>query len=94
MKRIYYDSKHPAVADTEAMSLAEKLLTEDVIYTSNHLVILAVRLLIYRRQLNWEDVEVYYYDKGQTCKSTEYGRLLYNGTSEWNIDTDWLMEMM
>lgn len=93
MKRIYYDSKHPTVADTEAMTLAERLLTEDVIYTSNHLVILAVRLLIYRRQLNWEEVEVYYYDKLQTCESTKYGRLLYSGTPEWNIEENWLMEM-
>ena len=93
MKRVYYDSKHPTVADTEAMSLAERLLTEDVIYTSNHLVILAVQLLIYRRQLNWEDVEVYYYDKLQTCSSSKYGRLLYKDTFEWNIEENWLMEM-
>lgn len=92
MKKVYYNSNYHPVADVNVMSLAEKLLTEDVIYTSNQLVIEAVRLLIYRRKLNHEDVEIYYYDK--LIKPDKYARLDYHNTPEWELQTDWLMEML
>lgn len=75
MKKVYYDptDKKTSVPDAKAMEYAEKLLKEkeDVLYASNALVILSIRVLIKRQSLAHNEVEFHF--NGQIITVNEDG---------------------
>ena len=73
MKKVYYDptDKKTSAPDAKAMEYAEKLLKEDVLYVSNALVILSIRVLIKRQSLAHNEVEFHF--NGQIITVNEVG---------------------
>ena len=65
MKKVYYNPTDDsiAVADHHSIEYANKLLTENELYTSNSQVVLAVRVMVHKGILNHKEVEIYFEDK-------------------------------
>lgn len=75
MKKVYYlpDRKDLAVGDNEALKEAEKLLTEDYLYTSNKTVITGIRLLVKKGAIDHNNIKIYF--EGQEMNFYKNGRL-------------------
>lgn len=90
--KIYVDDYATPIADHNAMEVAKLFKQNKMVRICNHVVFDAIRVLIMRGEIPWEDVEVYHKDRIYFIN--KYGRCSDWPRDFFNENDDFLEELV